>query len=42
MHQGIIDLRPLVTHVVPLVEYSSLMEEILSGEPSYVKGVVTL
>ncbi len=42
IHQGIIDLRPLVTHVVPLVEYSSLMEEILSGEPSYVKGVVKL
>ncbi len=42
MHQGIIDLRPLVTHVVPLVEYASLMEEILAGEPSYIKGVIKL
>jgi len=42
IHQGIIDLRPLVTHVVPLVEYSSLMEEILSGEPRYIKGVIKL
>lgn len=42
IHQGIIDLRPLVTHVVPLAAYPSLMEEILAGEPSYVKGVITL
>ncbi len=42
LHQGIINLRPLVTHVVSLAEYPSLMEEILAGEQSYVKGVVKL
>lgn len=42
IHQGIIDLRPLVTHVVSLAHYPSLMQQIVQGEPSYVKGVVTL
>lgn len=42
MHQGIIDLRPLVTHVTPLGQYPSLMDKILHGEKSYVKGVITL
>jgi threonine dehydrogenase-like Zn-dependent dehydrogenase len=42
MHQGIMDLRPLVTHVVPLAGYPSLMEQILDGDPGYIKGVVTL
>ena len=39
---GVFDLRPLVTHTTPLGGYPSLMEEILAGEASYLKGVVTL
>jgi len=42
IHQGIIDLRPLVTHVVPLNDYPALMQQIVHGDSSYVKGVVTL
>lgn len=42
IHAGIFDLRPLVTHTPPLAGYPSLMEEILAGDPSYVKGVVML
>jgi threonine dehydrogenase-like Zn-dependent dehydrogenase len=42
MHRGVFDLRPLVTHVRPLPEYPALMEQILHGDGSYVKGVVTL
>ena len=42
LHQGIIDLKPLVTHVVPLTEYPALMHQILAGDPGYVKGVVKL
>jgi threonine dehydrogenase-like Zn-dependent dehydrogenase len=42
LHKGIIDLRPLVTHVAPLQEYPTLMGQILAGDKGYVKGVVTL
>ena len=42
IHQGIIDLRPLVTHVSSLDEYPGLMQRILGGDQSYVKGVVKL
>ncbi len=42
IHAGVFDLRPLVTHTASLAGYPSLMEEILAGDPSYVKGVVTL
>lgn len=42
IHQGIIDLRPLVTHVQPLTGYPRLMDQILHGDKSYVKGVITL
>jgi threonine dehydrogenase-like Zn-dependent dehydrogenase len=42
LQQGIFDLRPLVTHVVPLAEYPTLMQMIVYGDPSYIKGVVTL
>ena len=42
IHQGMIDLRPLVTHVETLAGYPTLMEQILDGDKSYVKGVVTL
>ncbi len=39
---GIVDLRPLVTHVAPLAEYPALMQQVLAGEQTYIKGVVTL
>ena len=42
MEQGIVDLRPLVTHVVDLAEYPALMKQILAGDASYVKGVIRL
>ena len=42
IHQGIIDLRPLVTHVEALNNYPALMQTIVAGDSSYVKGVVTL
>lgn len=42
MQQGIIDLRPLVTHVAPLDQYPSLMQQILQGDKRYVKGVIKL
>ncbi|MEZ4866981.1 MAG: zinc-binding dehydrogenase [Caldilineaceae bacterium] len=42
IHQGIIDLRPLITHVAPLQDYPTMMQKIVDGDPSYVKGVVTL
>ena len=42
IHQGTIDLRPLVTHVAPLAEYPAVMQGILHGDASYVKGVITL
>ena len=40
--EGLFDLGPLVTHVVPLDDYPQLMRDIVAGDPSYVKGVVTL
>ena len=39
---GVFDLRPLVTHTVTLGGYPSLMEEILTGDGSYLKGVISL
>jgi threonine dehydrogenase-like Zn-dependent dehydrogenase len=42
IQQGIIDLRPLVTHVAPLGQYPALMDEILHGDTGYIKGVITL
>lgn len=42
IHQGVFDLRPLVTHVVGLPQYPTLMQQILHGEKSYVKGVIAL
>lgn len=42
IHRGVFDLRPLVTHTVPLADYPDLMAEILAGDGGYVKGVVTL
>jgi threonine dehydrogenase-like Zn-dependent dehydrogenase len=42
IEQGVFDLRPLVTHVAPLGEYPALMRQILAGDPTYLKGVITL
>lgn len=42
IQRGVFDLRPLVTHTANLAEYPSLMQRILAGDPTYVKGVVTL
>ena len=43
LQKGIIDLRPLVTHVVPLQEYPQFMQGMVAGEvEGYIKGVVTL
>jgi threonine dehydrogenase-like Zn-dependent dehydrogenase len=42
IHQGVLDMRPLVTHVAPLQEYPALMQNILRGDESYVKGVIQL
>lgn len=42
MHQGVINLKPLVTHTATLQEYPALMQRILDGDTSYVKGVITL
>ena len=42
LQQGVIDLRPLVTHVVPLQEYPALMKQILAGDGAYIKGVIKL
>jgi threonine dehydrogenase-like Zn-dependent dehydrogenase len=42
IHKGIIDLKPLVTHTATLEEYPGLMEKIVAGDSSYIKGVVTL
>ena len=41
IHKGIIDLKPLVTHTSTLEDYPSLMAQIVSGDESYIKGVVT-
>ena len=40
--KGIFDLRPIVSHVVPLPEYPDLIRRILGGDRSYLKGVVKL
>jgi threonine dehydrogenase-like Zn-dependent dehydrogenase len=42
IHQGVFDLRPLVTHVASLPDYPRTMREILGGNSRYVKGVIKL
>ncbi len=42
IHKGIIDLKPLVTHTAALEDYPTLMAQIVAGDESYIKGVVTL
>lgn len=40
--KGIINLEPLITHVVSLEGYPDLLSKRAAGDPSYIKGVVTL
>lgn len=41
--RGVIDLVPLVTHVLPLQAYPEFMRQLVSGKiDGYIKGVVTL
>jgi threonine dehydrogenase-like Zn-dependent dehydrogenase len=42
IQKGIIDLKPLLTHTSTLQAYPDLMKQILAGDESYIKGVVTL
>jgi threonine dehydrogenase-like Zn-dependent dehydrogenase len=42
IHEGVFDLRPLVTHIKGLEHYPALMKQILQGDKSYVKGVIKL
>ncbi len=42
IHRGVFDLRPLVTHTAALEEYPRMMERIVAGDETYVKGVVML
>lgn len=42
IHRGIIDLRPLVTHVAPLEGYEALLGKGVSKTDGYIKGVVRL
>lgn len=41
LERGIIDLRPLVTHIVRLEDYPALLKDATSGSGNYIKGVVT-
>ena len=42
IQNGVIDLRPLVTHVVPIDEFPQFMQGVTTGEvEGYIKGVVT-
>jgi len=42
LERGYIDLEPLVTHVVPLDEYPSLLARAAARADGYIKGVVDL
>jgi threonine dehydrogenase-like Zn-dependent dehydrogenase len=42
MQSGVFDLEPLVTHIVDMEEYSGLMENVVKGDKTYIKGVVRL
>jgi threonine dehydrogenase-like Zn-dependent dehydrogenase len=42
LDRGIIDLKPLITHLVPLPEYPALLKQAAVGDPQYMKGVVRL
>lgn len=40
LERGIIDLKPLITHIVSLEDYPALLKEATGGDSSYIKGVV--
>ena len=40
LERGHINLRPLVTHIVPLEDYPTLLKDATNGDGSYIKGVV--
>jgi len=43
IEKGLIDLRPLVTHVVPFNQMNKFLKSLTAGkEPGYIKGVVKL
>ena len=42
LDRGLIDLAPLVTHIVPLSSYPSLLREAALNDGKYIKGVVKL
>ena len=43
LENGVIDLKPLVTHVVPIDEYPAFMQGVTTGQvDGYIKGVVRL
>tara|TARA_B100000929_G_scaffold169187_2_gene133998 strand:- start:76 stop:591 length:516 start_codon:yes stop_codon:yes gene_type:complete len=43
LDKGTIDLRPLVTHVIPIADYPVFMEGVTRGEiDGYIKGVVAV
>lgn len=42
IQNGVIDLRPLVTHVVPIEEFPTFMSKATTGQvDGYIKGVIT-
>jgi threonine dehydrogenase-like Zn-dependent dehydrogenase len=40
LDRGLIDLRPLISHVVPLAGYPALLKFAAARPPEYMKGVV--
>lgn len=42
MQRGVFDLRPLVSHCVPLDDYAAFMQSVIDGKVDYLKGVVML
>jgi threonine dehydrogenase-like Zn-dependent dehydrogenase len=41
MERGVFDLKPLVTHVVPVEQAQGLFETAVAHADGYIKGVVT-
>jgi len=42
LDRGLIDLEPLVSHIVSLEQYPSLLQQAALNDPRYLKGVVRL
>lgn len=42
METGLVNLKPLISHIVPLEEYPGLMQSVVDGNPDYLKGVIAL